>query len=43
MNKPTSDDLAKTNTLILIAKNLYTLKPKEVLKGEIRAWEKQKY
>ena len=37
MGKPTGDDLAKNNVLILIAKNLNKLKPKEILKEEIRA------
>lgn len=37
MGKPTGDDLAKKNALILIAKNLNRLKPKEILETEIRA------
>ena len=37
MGKPTGDDLAKKNALILIAKNLNRLKPKEILEAEIRA------
>ena len=37
MGKPTGDDLAKKNALILIAKNLNRLKPKEILESEIRA------
>ena len=37
MDKLTGDDLAKKNTLILIAKNLNRLKLKEILKSEIRA------
>ena len=36
MGKPTGDDLAKKNALILIAKNLNRLKPKEILESEIR-------
>lgn len=37
IGKPTGDDLAKKNALILIAKNLNRLKPKEALETEIRA------
>ena len=37
MGKPTGDDLAKKNALILIAKNLNRLKPKAILEAEIRA------
>ena len=37
IGKPTGDDLAKKNALILIAKNLNKLKPKEILESEIRA------
>ena len=37
VGKPTGDDLAKKNALILIAKNLNRLKPKEILESEIRA------
>ena len=37
IGKPTGDDLAKKNALILIAKNLNKLKPKEILETELRA------
>ena len=37
IGKPTGDDLAKKNALILIAKNLNKLKPKEILESVIRA------
>ena len=37
IGKPSGDDLAKKNALILIAKNLNRLKPKEILETEIRA------
>jgi len=37
MGKPTGDDLAKKNALILIVKNLNRLKPKAILEAEIRA------
>ena len=36
MEKPNDDDLAKKNALILIAKNLNRLKPKEILEAKIR-------
>ena len=42
MGKPTGDDLVKNNVLILIAKNLNRLKPKEILEEEIRACMEKK-
>ena len=42
IGKPSGDDLAKKNALILIAKNLNRLKPKEILESEIRAYMGEK-
>ena len=42
IGKPSGDDLAKKNVLILIPKNLNRLKPKEILETEIKTCMEEK-